>query len=84
MATTKIRTRKPGSAKPYLSIVLPVFNEEENIELQYNRIADAVNPLKLSYEIIFVDDGSSDRSAELLRGIARKDKKVKVVLFRRN
>ncbi|MGL4370551.1 MAG: glycosyltransferase family 2 protein [Spirochaetota bacterium] len=68
----------------YLSIVLPVYNEEENIELQYKRIIETVTPLKKSFEIIFVDDGSRDKSFELLSHIAKKDKRVKVVQFRRN
>ncbi len=68
----------------YLSIILPVFNEEENIRLQYQEITSAVDPLKLKYEILFVDDGSSDRSFEILREISRKDRKVKLIKFRKN
>ena len=68
----------------YLSIVLPVFNEEENIKLQYDRIIETIAPLKKSFEIIFVDDGSRDKSIDLLSGIAKKDKRVKVIQFRRN
>jgi glycosyltransferase involved in cell wall biosynthesis len=67
-----------------LSIVLPVFNEEENINLQYKRIVESVAPLKKSFEIVFVDDGSIDRSFDLLSQLARKDKRVKIVRFRRN
>jgi len=68
----------------YLSIVLPVYNEEENINLQYNRIVESVTPLKKSFEIVFVDDGSIDRSFEYLAALAKKDKRVKIVRFRRN
>jgi len=68
----------------YLSIVLPVYNEEENIKLQYERIIETVTPLKKSFEVIFVDDGSRDKSIDLLTAIAKKDKRVKVVQFRRN
>ena len=68
----------------YLSIVLPVYNEEENITLQYEKIIETVDQLKKSYEIIFVDDGSRDRSFEILERIAKKNKRVKVVQFRRN
>jgi glycosyltransferase involved in cell wall biosynthesis len=68
----------------YLSIVLPVFNEEENIALQYEDILKSVVPLKKSYEIIFVDDGSTDTSFNLLNKIAKKNKNVKIIRFRRN
>lgn len=68
----------------YLSIVLPVYNEEENIDLQYTRIVESVSPLKKSFEMVFVDDGSMDRSFELLSALAKKDKRVKIVRFRRN
>ncbi len=69
---------------PYLSVVLPVYNEEESIELQYRAVNDSVKKIKKTYEIIFVNDGSSDKSPELLDKIAVKDKNVKVVHFRRN
>lgn len=72
------------SADPYLSIILPVYNEQENIALQYKKIVDALKTVNSTYEIIFVDDGSSDNSADILKGIAAKDKKVRVVIFRRN
>lgn len=68
----------------YLSIVLPVYNEEENINLQYKRIVETVSPLKKSFEMVFVDDGSMDRSFELLSDLAKKDKRVKIIRFRRN
>jgi len=69
---------------PYLSIVLPVYNEEENLRPQYRTILEAVGPLNLSYEIIFIDDGSTDSSPIILREIAKKDRNVRAVLFRRN
>ena len=66
-----------------LSIVVPVFNEEESLPSFYKE-------LKLSlkrdgdYEIIFVDDGSRDDSLDILKGIAQKDKLVRIYSFRRN
>ena len=81
-------TAKKGTAKKNkkmrLSIILPVYNEEENIQLQYKAVKKAITPSKKSYEIIFVDDGSADTSVDLLKKIARKDKTVKLVIFRRN
>jgi glycosyltransferase involved in cell wall biosynthesis len=72
------------SRNPYLSVVLPVFNEEQNIKLQYEQINKALKPLNVSYEVIFIDDGSADASADILRDIAKKDKNIKLVVFRRN
>jgi glycosyltransferase involved in cell wall biosynthesis len=75
---------KKNNNKIYLSIILPVYNEEENISLQYKDILESVIPLKKTYEIIFVDDGSIDRSFEILQNIAKKNKNVKLIKFRRN
>jgi glycosyltransferase involved in cell wall biosynthesis len=80
MRTVKM-AKKPSLA---LSIILPVYNEEENLELQYKQIIDTVTPLKKKFEIVFVDDGSSDSSFEILTILAKKDKRVKVIGFRRN
>ncbi len=70
--------------EPDLSIVLPVYNEEENVRLQYENIVSNVEPLKLNFEMIFVNDGSSDGSPDILRELAKKDRRVKVINFRRN
>ncbi len=82
--TAKAAKKISKSKSTYLSIVLPVYNEEENIELQYEKLKTAVDKLNVTYEIVFVDDGSRDTSVALLHGIAKKDKKVKLVIFRRN
>ena len=67
-----------------LSIVIPLFNEEENVEPLYAQLKQALEPLVQSYEIIIVDDGSIDRSFELLKGLHAQDKRLKVIRFRRN
>ncbi len=68
-----------------LSLVIPVYNEEGSLPLLFDAIRDAVGPLELAWEIIFVDDGSRDRSLEVLRGFAEKDREhVRVIAFRRN
>lgn len=72
------------SRTPYLSVVLPVFNEERNIKLQYEQIIKALKPLHVTYEVIFIDDGSADASPDILRDIAKKDKNIKLIIFRRN
>ena len=69
---------------PYLSLVIPVYNEEENLPILFDAISGAMRPLKELWEAIFVDDGSTDQSLEVLRGLAEKDKHVRVIVFRRN
>lgn len=67
-----------------LSLVIPVFNEEQNCRELYERILRAVEPLGLSFEIIFVDDGSRDATFDVVSAIAAEDARVKVVKLRRN
>ncbi|KAF0218761.1 MAG: glycosyl transferase family [Geobacteraceae bacterium] len=67
-----------------LSIVVPIFNEEENIPALYGKVNAALAESGLAYELIMVDDGSLDGSFELLRDLARRDPQVKVIRFRRN
>jgi len=66
------------------SVVVPVMNEEENVELLYNRITETLKPLRKRYEIIMVDDGSTDETFNVLKTIHRKDRNLKVIKFRRN
>ena len=67
-----------------VSIVIPVFNEEENVPILYERLKEVLDSLPYEYEIIFVNDGSTDGTGKVLEEIAKKDKKVKVVEFARN
>lgn len=67
-----------------LSIVVPVYNEEDNIPVLYKELATALKTLKQDYEIIFIDDGSTDGSRQALAGLSSNDKRVKVIFFRRN
>jgi len=67
-----------------LSIVVPVFNEEENVAILHQQIAEALQDTSLSYEVIFVDDGSVDRTVERLREICSRDHRVTALRFRRN
>ncbi|QQS46715.1 MAG: glycosyltransferase family 2 protein [Acidobacteriota bacterium] len=69
---------------PKLSLFLPVYNEEENLPNLQRKITEAMRRLGLSYEVIYVDDGSSDGSLDLLRGFAEADPRVRVIAFRRN
>src|SRR5262252_7915982 len=67
-----------------LSLLLPVYNEEENLPRLHERIFQTVGRLGHSFEVIYVDDGSADRSLELLKEFAAKDRRVRVIAFRRN
>ena len=66
------------------SIIIPLLNESENIEFSYNKICEVMAKSNKSYELIYVDDGSTDISLELLRQLTKKDSKVKVVSLSRN
>jgi len=68
-----------------LSLVVPVYNEKENLPLLMDAIYAAMNPLNKKWEAVLVDDGSKDGSLEVLTGLAEKDPEhVRVVVFRRN
>ncbi len=67
-----------------LSIVVPVLNEEKNLPELYEEISNSCKNLDLTYEIIFIDDGSWDSSFPVLRGIQKKDSTVKVIRLRKN
>jgi glycosyltransferase involved in cell wall biosynthesis len=67
-----------------LSVVIPLLNEEENIPILYQELIEVLTTLEEEYEIVFIDDGSTDRSLALLRDIQGKDSHVVVVSFRKN
>ncbi len=73
---------------PYLSVVIPIFNEEENIPVLWERLSKVLNEAfpdpDRGWEVIFTDDGSRDRSLELLQSIADAESRVSVVEFNRN
>lgn len=73
-----------AAASPQLSLVIPVYNEQENIELLYGKILAFFDVCRASWEVIFVDDGSTDKSYDLLKGLATKDGRIKVIKFVRN
>jgi glycosyltransferase involved in cell wall biosynthesis len=70
--------------QPHLSVIVPFYNEEESIAAMHAAIVEAVEPLGVSFEMVFVDDGSRDQTLEVATGIARNDERVRVVKFRRN
>jgi glycosyltransferase involved in cell wall biosynthesis len=67
-----------------ISVVVPLYNEEENVELLYSRIRDALTGARLRYEILLVNDGSTDRTFEIAAGLAERDPTLRVVDFRGN
>jgi glycosyltransferase involved in cell wall biosynthesis len=67
-----------------LSLFLPVYNEQDNLRPLHEKITAAMATLGRTYEVIYVDDGSSDNSYEVLREIASRDARAKIVRFRRN
>lgn len=67
-----------------LTIVVPLYDEEENVERLYSSIVDAVSAEGFAFEVILVDDGSRDRTAEIAAGIAANDSRLRVVEFRKN
>lgn len=70
--------------EPYLSVVIPVFNEEDNLEELQARLAASLDRAGYAWEVIYVDDGSKDRSWELLEAFNRLDSRVRLVRFNRN
>jgi len=67
-----------------LSLIIPVFNEQEVLETSYQRMRAAMEKTGLDFEIIYVNDGSRDGSMKILRKLAAEDKQVKVLSFSRN
>lgn len=67
-----------------LSVVIPAFNEFENLEPLYEELKTVMEELDMVYEIIFVDDGSTDGSYDVLKSINARDRRVRVIQFRRN
>jgi glycosyltransferase involved in cell wall biosynthesis len=73
-----------AQAAPRVSLVLPVFNEEESLEPLHREIREVMDGLGEDYEVIFVDDGSTDGSPGRLRRLAEDHAQVRVIRFRRN
>nr|MCH9684236.1 glycosyltransferase [Deltaproteobacteria bacterium] len=69
---------------PELSIVIPVYNEVGSLSQLHEELKAGLDPLERPYEILFVNDGSSDGSAEALDALADSDPRLRVVHFRKN
>ncbi len=67
-----------------LTVLIPVYNEAESLGELHSRLLQALEPVGLSFEVIFVDDGSTDGSDAVIEDIHRGDKRAKGIIFRRN
>lgn len=70
--------------RPRLSVIVPLYNEQESIRPLYAAIVQALGDIGCTFEMVFVDDGSRDDTAEIARQIARFDSRLRLVKFRRN
>jgi glycosyltransferase involved in cell wall biosynthesis len=67
-----------------LSIIIPLYNEEESVSALYKAIVEAIDPVNLRYEMIFVDDGSKDDTFQRAKEIAERDARLRVIKLRKN
>jgi len=80
-----MQTTSQANARPYASIIVPVFNEEATLAALFARLYPVLDALQLPYECIFVDDGSRDRSVALLRAQQQaRPLETRVIIFQRN
>ncbi len=75
---------KPAPPRPLYSVVVPVFNEEGNVEQLAARTIAVMEKLAVSFELLFVDDGSRDATPKLIRKLAEADSRIRAVRFTRN
>jgi glycosyltransferase involved in cell wall biosynthesis len=78
------RTRHAAAVAPRLSVIVLVYNELESIAPMHEELMGVLEGLDISYEVLYVDDGSRDGSTERLGQLAARDRHVRVVSFRRN
>ena len=76
--------RSVSSYNNLLSVVIPCFNEEETISETYHQLITTLNKTGINFELIFVDDGSSDSTLAQLQKLHRADNRVKIVILSRN
>lgn len=81
---TMMQQIKTSDSTMDVSIVIPLYNEEDNVQPLYREIAEVIDGEKLKYEVIFIDDGSSDQTVERLREVAGNDPRVTLLQFTKN
>jgi glycosyltransferase involved in cell wall biosynthesis len=84
MISVKAEQKNTAETAPELSLFLPVLDEEENLRPMHAKIQEALKSLGKTAEVIYVDDGSTDKSLQILREIAADDDRVRVISLRRN
>ena len=68
-----------------ISVIVPCYNEEESISLFYKEINKVTKKMKdVSFELIFIDDGSSDKSLDIIKELSKSDKDIRYISFSRN
>jgi len=77
-------TRQSGTDRPTYSVVAPVYNEEQNVPLFYQRVVAVMEPLGEPFELVLVNDGSRDGSLAAMQALHERDPRVRVVDFSRN
>ena len=73
-----------ATQKPYLSIVVPVYNEEENVRPLYQKIREVCESIGKTYEVLFVDDGSQDNTFDVLSELRKQEPHLAVIRFQEN
>src|SRR5476649_83131 len=84
MAIPTRRNKELMVNSPYVSIVIPVFNEQENLRALHQALTPVLQSVGKSYEVIYVDDGSVDKSLDILRELQAGDAHIVVIEFSRN
>lgn len=80
----RVQIRGNHSDPPDISIVIPVYNEEESLDYLYDNLMAVLENMDGSYEVILIDDGSRDKSYEKMKSIHAKNPNFKIIRFRRN
>jgi len=77
-------SRRRDNMKITYSIIAPIFNEKENLPELHRRVSEVMKQTRKTWELVLVDDGSTDGSTEMIRELAKKDKHIRPVIFARN
>lgn len=67
-----------------ISVIIPCYNEEQALQELYSRLCAVLEPITAQFELLFVDDGSSDRSFDIMKQLHEQDRRVKIIHFRKN
>ncbi|MBL9076094.1 MAG: glycosyltransferase family 2 protein [Planctomycetes bacterium] len=82
--TSQRRPSEPVRSRPVVSVVVPIYNERDNVAALHDALTHALVQLQRPYEIVLVDDGSRDGTRDVLRSLAADDPHLRVIFFRRN